>query len=300
MANNDILTEDDVRRLIYDLLEVESAAREAQNNQEVINRQAGDDLLGQLIAQETEERQTALSALQTANNQSITRIDGNVTQLQQIFNQKYDSLTASVSNVGSAISIIQGNENTVGSIAKALFDAKAYTDQKVEEILGGAPQMLDTLKELADVVGGNSNLIANIDTTIENLYDGISDNYDRIVAEGDAREAGDVATLSAAKAYADAKKLELLNTLSQDLIKKTIITLTQQQIDQGYIVLPHTNIVVGSMGAFINRIAIFENEDFEITIVGQTARLIFLNSLAIGGAEEVQAGEQLRLTYWSL
>lgn len=293
MANNEILTEADIRGLIYDLLAVESAAREAQNNQEVANRQAGDDLLGQLISQETRERQTALSALQTATNQSITRINGNVTQLQQIFNQKYDSLTSSVSSFSSAIETIQGDKNTVGSVAKALFDAKAYTDQKIEEILDGAPQILDTLKELADAVGGNGNFVTDINSSVGNLQNQINN-------EVAARQAADTATLNTAKAYTDATKLGLLNTLSQDLIKKTMITLTQQQIDQGYVVLPHTNIVAGSMGAFINRIPIFENEDFQITIIGQTARLVFLNNLAIGGAEEAQVGEQLRLTYWSL
>lgn len=293
MANNDILTEDDVRRLIYDLLAVESAAREAQNSQEAINRQAGDDLLGQLIAQETEVRQAALSALQTATNQSITRIDGNVTQLQQIFNQKYDLLTTTVSNVNSAISVINGDENTVGSIAKALFDAKAYTDQKIEEVLDGAPQVLDTLKELADAIGGDGNFVTNINNSVQSVQNDLA-------VEVAARQAADAATLNAAKAYTDSKKLEILNTLSQDLIKKTMITLTQEHINQGYVVLPHTNIVAGSMSAFMNRIAIFESEDFEILIVGQSARLVFLNNLVIGGAEEAQVGEQLRLTYWSL
>ena len=66
------LTEDIVKELTNDLIAIEAAAREAQLAQEAQNRQYNDDLLAQLITQETAERITTLSALQTSTNQSFT------------------------------------------------------------------------------------------------------------------------------------------------------------------------------------------------------------------------------------
>jgi len=286
------LTEDDIRQLINDLVAIEAAAREAQLTQEAQNRQYNDDLLGQLIAQETDERTAALSALQTSTNQSITRIDGNVTQLQNLFNQRYEQTTQLISQFNASfdikmatldgleeiildtqakMQIVQGDETTDGSIAKALFDAKAYTDQKIAEVLGGAPQILDTLKELSDAIGGDGNFINTINQSIQDVQTGLTDN-----------------------------KQEILDILSQSLIKRRLITLTQEHVDQGYVEFPATGIISNSITAFLNRLGVFENEDFSISVVGSNTRLTFINNFASSGAEAVQAGEQLRLSYWIL
>ena len=121
-----------------------------------------------------------------------------------------------------------------------------------------------------------------------------------LATESSVRQTANTETLNAAKLYADSKKLEILNTLSNELIKKTLITITQEHISQGYVVLPDISIVIGSVVAFLNRVAIFENEDFQVSVVEESARLVFLNNLAIGGVEAPEVGEQLRLTYWSL
>lgn len=291
MAAN-YLTEDDIRQLMNDLIAIEAAAREAQLAQEAQNRQYNDDLLGQLIFQETDERTTALSALQTSTNQSITRIDGNVTQLQNLFNQRYEQTTQFISQLNASFNttmatfdelweivldtqtkmqIVQGDENADGSIAKALFDAKAYTDQKITEVLDGAPQILDTLKELSDAIGGDGNFINTINQSIQDVRNDLADG-----------------------------KQEILNILSQSLLRKQLIVLTQQHIDQGYVEFPATGIVPNSITAFLNRLGIFQDEDFSITAVGANTRLTFINNFASSGEEPAQAGEQLRLTYWIL
>lgn len=62
-------------------------------------------------------------------------------------------------------------ESTTGSQAKAdkaLADAKSYADTKVASLVNGAPEQLDTLKELADAIEGNqagvSDLLEQIGT----------------------------------------------------------------------------------------------------------------------------------------
>lgn len=291
MAAN-YLSEDDIRQLINDLVAIESAAREAQLTQEAQNRQASDDALAQLLNQETDERITAISALQAAANQSITRIDGNVTQLQVLFNQRHEQTTQLISQLNASfdtkmttldglqaiildtqakMQIVQGSETTNGSIAKALFDAKAYTDQKIAAVLNGAPQILDTLKELSDAIGGDANFINTINQSIQGL-----------------------------QSAATANKQEILNILSQSLVRRQLVTLTQQHVDQGYVELPITGIIPNSITAFINRLGIFQDEDFTVSVVGSNTRLTFINSFAASGQEAIQAGEQLRVSYWKL
>ena len=47
-------------------------------------------------------------------------------------------------------------------VAESLSTAKLYTDQKVASLVGGAPEALDTLKELADALGNDANVAANV------------------------------------------------------------------------------------------------------------------------------------------
>lgn len=68
-------------------------------------------------------------------------------------------------------------ETTTGAQAKAdkaLADAKAYANQKVADLVGSAPEALDTLQELADAVQGNqagvTDLLQKVGTKAEKSY----------------------------------------------------------------------------------------------------------------------------------
>ena len=47
-----------------------------------------------------------------------------------------------------------------------LNSAKKYTDDKIADLVGGAPETLDTLKEIADALGEDANLSATLTTEI--------------------------------------------------------------------------------------------------------------------------------------
>jgi hypothetical protein len=49
---------------------------------------------------------------------------------------------------------------------QAEVDAKAYTDQEVAALVGGAPELLDTLNELAAAIGDDENFAANLATSV--------------------------------------------------------------------------------------------------------------------------------------
>jgi hypothetical protein len=49
---------------------------------------------------------------------------------------------------------------------QAEVDAKAYTDEKVSDLVNGAPELLDTLNELAAAIGDDENFAANLATSV--------------------------------------------------------------------------------------------------------------------------------------
>lgn len=59
--------------------------------------------------------------------------------------------------------------DTAGMAAQAYADARSYTDSQINKLLGDAPpEALDTLKELADAVEENQDLIANLKALVTN------------------------------------------------------------------------------------------------------------------------------------
>lgn len=56
--------------------------------------------------------------------------------------------------------------DAAGSAAKALEDAKAYTDSEISDIINGAPTTLDTLGEIANAMEENADVVAALDKAI--------------------------------------------------------------------------------------------------------------------------------------
>jgi hypothetical protein len=111
--------------------------------------------------------------------------------------------------VTSANSYTDGRETAITTAYQsyadtAEADAKAYADQKVTDLIGGAPGILDTLKELADAIDNDADFV----TTIENqialkadltyVNDELSDLGSEAQGYADAAE-------TAANSYTDGK-----------------------------------------------------------------------------------------------
>ena len=125
------------------------------------------------IATEVSNRESAITAVETAY-------------------QAADSL------LSGRLDVVEGDDLTEGSIAKAKKDAQEYADGLISGLINGAPGVLDTLKELSDALGGDENFATTIATQISGL-DGRLD-----VVEGDELTSGSLLNiLKQAKDYAD-------------------------------------------------------------------------------------------------
>lgn len=77
-----------------------------------------------------------------------------------------------------------------GKIDAAKVEVKAYADQKVADLVDGAPEALDTLKELADALNQNEGVI-------EGLLEQIGTKADKATVEAELAKKADKATVEA-------------------------------------------------------------------------------------------------------
>lgn len=71
-----------------------------------------------------------------------------------------DLLSSEDSAIKLRLDTIEGSGP--GSIASAKLEAQAYADQKIAALINSAPEVLDTLKELSDALGGDASFAATV------------------------------------------------------------------------------------------------------------------------------------------
>lgn len=132
----------------------------------------------------TDEEKAKLSGIAEGANRTVTDAALNTTsenpiqnkavkaeadRLQGEINQKVPSsrtvnghaLTGNISLTAADV-----GADASGSAATALGSAKSYTDKKIVDLIGGAPETLDTLKEVADALEANHDVVEALDAAI--------------------------------------------------------------------------------------------------------------------------------------
>jgi gas vesicle protein/TolA-binding protein len=110
---------------------------------------------------------------------NIDYVDTAITDLQELLEQDIANRISTVEDsIAQEILDRQtGDENT-------LVAANEYTDQKVADLVASAPEVLDTLKELADALGGD----ANFATTVAGQIGAIDDKVDQEIEDRQAAD----------------------------------------------------------------------------------------------------------------
>jgi len=221
------------------------------------------------INAETTSRQTAIADEESARIAGDEALDS--------------ALSVEITSRQAAVSAEESRAVAAEAVLQAAISAETTSRQQaIADLVNSAPTVLDTLKELADALGGDDDFA----TTIANRFSDIESSLAAVTSGG--------------AEYADQKFEEILTLISETLIKNEIVTITEADVQAGFVTLQATNVIPKSMVASIDRLSVFENEDFSLSVVSGATKMTFLNSFAAGGAEAIEAGEQLRLTYWSL
>ena len=109
------------------------------------------------IAVEQSRAEAAEFAEQSARQSADSQLQSNIDS-EQSARQIADSA------LSGRLDVVEGSGE--GSIKKSLQDAKAYADQKVSDLIDGAPGALDTLKEIADQLGNDESAVGALTNTV--------------------------------------------------------------------------------------------------------------------------------------
>lgn len=314
----------------------EATARQAADSAEEAARIAADSDLQDAIDQEIADRQSAVSGEEAARMAADSGIQSELDATQTGAGLGVDgSYTAPVGSqyLGSAVSLkdadskldaaivaevnarttaISNVEQSISDLDAAMTqgfdDAQTYTDNKIAALVDGAPQLLDTLNELAAAIGDDENFASNIMTSISNEA---ATRQAADTAEAQARSAADetlqdnidaeqaarIAAVSAeqsAREAADAAE-SAARTAELPRHAKVRMTLTSTDISNGYVDLDH--VALGnSVHVFIDRLACHESDDYTLSTVDGVTRVTFSEGFMTSG-EAPEAGDLFRCGY---
>ena len=93
---------------------------------------------------------------------------------------KYGELALAYSADKSKVELYAGsgsgkvliNPDVTADMSNVLNDAKSYTDDSIQGLINGAPEAMDTLKELADAIADNADVIDALNSAIANIDGG--------------------------------------------------------------------------------------------------------------------------------
>ena len=182
------------------------AALQVNIDKEVTDRKNADTLINNALAQEVSNRTNAIQGL---DSKKVDKVDGKVLSS----NDFTDLLLVKLNG-------IQEKANYITKVSELLNDSEFQTAEQVEaaiqKIIGSAPGVLDTLKEIADALGNDPNFATTMTQKLTELTN-------KLETETQNRIAGDSAL--------DTK----LTTLSTNLTKivedlRTYVTETRTEL----------------------------------------------------------------------
>ena len=188
----------------------------------------------------------SLQQLKTSVQTKDSELTDSVNDLQTALQSEVSRSTSKDTEIDNKLSIINGGEAVVGSIAHSLSDAKHYTDDeiaklkssvgsdmestladyatkaevdtRIKEVIGTAPEALDTLGEIANVLNGNGDAIEAINGVLAGKANS-ADVYTK--AEVDSKIKNVTDNLTAEVTRATSKENELNTLISNEVARST-------------------------------------------------------------------------------
>lgn len=109
--------------------------------------------------------------IKRGNAANINSVELNEGELALAFNNDKSGAALYAGNGEGKVLL---NPDISSEISQALTDANSYTDTKIDNLINGAPEAMDTLKELADAIAANKSVADAVNAAIGNKVDKIS------------------------------------------------------------------------------------------------------------------------------
>ena len=312
-------------------------AQKANLDAEITRATASENAIFANVTSETNARVAAISAEQTA------RIAGDASTLtsakaytdtavagtvQKSYVDAQDAATLASGKSYSDGILVSAKSYSDSANAATLASSKGYTDSAINALVNGAPQALDTLKELADQLGRDESAASALTLALSNEVTRASAAEAKALV--DAKEYTDSATANlAAKSYVDdAVNAEQIRAQGQEnLIANNLNTeigraetaeqalsdrigsmeslvwdhsfkasLEQSDITNQYYELNYS-IVPGSSMVMFDHTPMYEGVDYSIVEVSGKSRVMFMGDLVIGGQSEISVGDDIYVKF---
>lgn len=162
-----------------------------------------------------------------------------------------------------------------------LNSAKAYADQKVLDLVNSAPEVLNTLNELASALGSDPNFAA----TVAGQIGSVDDKVDQEILD---RASADSALDGRISALENAPDAVIFEEDKEFIVDGVNVTNT-------HIDLPHLAKAVLKVG--VNRLNAYKTRDYTVSVVGGVTRITWTNQLGPSGLSEISGGDYVYVTY---
>lgn len=144
-------------------------------NEEVLNRLNVSDT-GTLLFNGNEINKNELLHLLENSNVLNRNIEEETSRAKEAEKVNADNISAEQDRAYNRESIIENHVNTESHAIRQLIDlsyanANGYTDDKIAKLINGAPSTLDTLKEIADALAENDDIVSALNDAIGSKTD---------------------------------------------------------------------------------------------------------------------------------
>ncbi|MBP3577711.1 MAG: hypothetical protein J6K15_06340 [Lachnospiraceae bacterium] len=168
-----------------------------------------------------EQERVAAETQRTAEHEAVMQAEAERVIAEQQRETRFSQLESDVQDALDETTVLQDKVNALvaggGKVDEETFqsiidaasaESNEYTDTKISELLGGAPEALDTLKEVADAMAENDTVVEALNSAIGSKADQIA--FDEHINNGDIHITSDQAAAWDAKVSTE----ELQNAIS--------------------------------------------------------------------------------------
>jgi hypothetical protein len=200
----------------------------------------------------------------------------------------------------NADSVIQENIDVEKARIDSILDASQADKDSFKEIVD-LINSVDTENDqaFASYVTSNNAALAQEISDRESADSSLQDNID---SESSARQSADSALQANINAEASARQsadsaLDIRVTALENVsFEKQNFVLSQSDISNGYINLSN-QAIDKSIRLYVGRLAGFEGEDYQLSVVDSVTRITFIGSFASGGVEALTEGDKVKVAY---
>lgn len=179
-----------------------------------ISRQTAETNLDNKITTEKNRAEAAEAVLaQDILDEETARIAGD-SALQSALSAAESSFTSSLNSLSS--NLTQEIADRQSQDAAKLLEAKAYADQKISDLINGAPSMMDTLKEISDAISAGDSVATSLASQISSEISRAQGEEARIEGKVDAEVLARQAAISSVESALSSAQSSFTSALASE------------------------------------------------------------------------------------